>query len=196
MRGHGVPGLRFAPSGLRTLWSMTPLALFSASGRLPPRPFAFAVTLVYVASFLSQALAAPPVTARAGLWPFAFAQILLTGIWCALHARRLRDAGRSTGTAAGIAVLYALAVALLVLVLAFFVPLDADAGEAGSGVGGLFVLLHLTSLLADASDLGLLGLVLVALVMVASIPVWLALGFSVWAGSRPSLPADASPAPD
>ena len=60
------------------------------------------------------------VVLRAGLWPFLFVQALLIWIWFAVHAKRLHDAGQSAGFAAGVAILYALSIALLVIVAASF----------------------------------------------------------------------------
>ena len=75
---------------------MESLALFtSASGRIAPKPFWLGVVAVYVASFLSQFLLAAPVTARASVLPFLVAQAAIAWAWYALHARRLRDAGRA-----------------------------------------------------------------------------------------------------
>ena len=53
-----------------------------------------AVIAVYLASFASQMLLSPPVTAQAGVALFVLAQIALIWIWIVLHTRRLRDAGR------------------------------------------------------------------------------------------------------
>ncbi|HEY2134319.1 MAG TPA: DUF805 domain-containing protein, partial [Xanthobacteraceae bacterium] len=89
---------------------------FSPSGRVGRRGFAIAILCVYLASFLSQVLLGAPVTARAGPWVFLAVQAMLLWVWFCLHARRLRDAGRGIETAVGIALLYALAVVLLLLV--------------------------------------------------------------------------------
>ena len=59
----------------------------------------------------------PPMTARYGVLPFAVVQAALTWAWFALHAGRCAmPAGRSA-PALGIAVLYVLAIVLLMLLI-------------------------------------------------------------------------------
>ena len=69
------------------------------------------------ASFLSQFLLAAPITARASVIPFLLVQVAVAWAWYALHVRRLRDAGRPTGAAIALTILYALAIVLLLLVM-------------------------------------------------------------------------------
>jgi hypothetical protein len=83
-----------------------PALLLSPRGCLAPAPFAHGVSAVYLAAFLSQLLAAPPVVLRAGLAPFALAQALAAWCWYCLHAKRARDAGGDTLAALAIAGLY------------------------------------------------------------------------------------------
>src|ERR1700733_7995182 len=94
--------------------------VFSPSGRLGPLAFAYGAIAIYAAGAASQWLTLPDVLSRAGLWPFAAVQALLIWIWFVLHARRLHDAGRPAGLAAAAALLYALAVVLLLIVGASF----------------------------------------------------------------------------
>src|SRR2546421_12922651 len=95
---------------------MAPLALFfSAKGRLAPKAFVIGAIAVYAVSCLSQVLASGPLTARAGLWPFAIVQAVLTWSWFAIHAKRLRDAGRGIGSAPGLPVVDGPAVRPLLL---------------------------------------------------------------------------------
>src|ERR1700734_1000325 len=96
------------------------LLIFSPSGRLPPQTFILAALIIYLAGASSQLLTGPDVIRRAGLWPFMAAQALLIWLWFALHAKRLRDAGRPVGLAAGVSILYALSVALLIIIAASF----------------------------------------------------------------------------
>ncbi len=149
--------------GLRAVHAMRSFLL--PFGRLAPRAFAAAVIVLYVAGLFSQMLLAAPVTARLGLWPFAAAQAVLLWLWFAVHANRLRDAGRSIGAAAGIACLYGLAVILLILVLAVF-------GE----------ILH-------EPDWSGFGLILLAFLVLILIPISVAIGFSIATGLRASVPA-------
>ena len=85
--------------------------------RIARGPFAVAVIAVYLVSFVSQMLLSPPVTARMSVVPFVLVQIVLIAVWIVLHRRRLRDAGRPTGIAIGIAMVYALEVVLLTLLI-------------------------------------------------------------------------------
>src|SRR3954468_2322194 len=96
-------------------------------GRLAPKPFAWGVAAVYIAGIAAQALLVGEITARAGLWPFIVAQLALTAIWLVLHSRRLRDAGHAPAAAIGVALIYALSIALLLMLIAFFTNPDAVA---------------------------------------------------------------------
>ncbi len=170
---------------------MKPLAFWlSASGRIAPRPFALAIVGVYLASFLSQILLAPPVTPRLGVAPFAILQTLVTWVWFALHARRLRDAGRPTGPAMAIAALYALAMVLLMLLVGPLVGPDASAVATDAprpGFADVWVFPQLVSAIVSQVDLGFFDLLALLGLGLILTPVAIALGFSVWAGSRPSM---------
>jgi len=161
---------------------------FSTSGRIAPRPFALVVAGVYLGSFLSQVLLSPAVTMRLGVAPFAVLQALLIWTWLALHARRLRDAGRPSGPALAIALLYALAMVLLMLILDPIIGPDVSA--VGTDVPRLtfadvWVFLLLFSAVASEGSFGFFDvLVLMGLLLILT-PVVIALGFSVWAGTRP-----------
>src|SRR5260221_11805337 len=95
---------------------------FSARGRLAPRAFAAGAAVVYGTAFLSFLLISPPVMLRVGLAPFVLVQAIALWCWFCLHAKRLRDADRRIGVAAAIAVLYALAGILFLLLLALITP--------------------------------------------------------------------------
>src|SRR5262245_1853835 len=91
--------------------------LFSAHGRLSPKPFWLSLLAVYLASFASLWLLSGPVTARVGLLAFAAAQVLLLQAWTAVHIKRLRDAGRPSAGAVAVALLYGLSIALALLLV-------------------------------------------------------------------------------
>jgi uncharacterized membrane protein YhaH (DUF805 family) len=169
---------------------MDPAALFlSTTGRLTPRPFAIGAVLIYAVSLASQALISAPLVARAGFWPFAAVQATLLWGWYALHAKRLRDAEKDIGAAAGIAALYALATVLLLFV-AFFIRLGARAPEElGSNLRWLG---PLSFGFVGSGEFGGLGLILAAFVIAAFVPALVALAFSIWTGTRPTV-ASASP---
>jgi uncharacterized membrane protein YhaH (DUF805 family) len=164
----------------------TPL---SPSGRLAPLPFIVAASVVYVVSFGSQMLLSPQVTARTGVWAFALVQAVLIWAWYVLHARRLRDAGRPGGLAAGIAVVYALEVVLIVAIVALLsssgMPHAGGAREEAS-ILNLFVLLYLLTVLAGDSGFDALWWWFMGFLVVLLLPIVIALGFSLWAATRPS----------
>jgi uncharacterized membrane protein YhaH (DUF805 family) len=161
---------------------------FSTAGRIAPRPFALGVTLVYILSFLSQVLISPPATARIGILPFAAVQAALSWAWLAFHAKRLRDAGRPIGPALGIAVLYGLAMGLLMLLVGPVAGAGLGAAPDGppraSATELWVVLLAFAVFLAPTTpdlfyyvSLGILALILM--------PIVIAICFSIWAGTRP-----------
>lgn len=163
--------------------------MFSRSGRLEPRPFAIAVVSIYLASFLSQMLLSVPVTVRAGLWPFAIVQVVLVWAWLAVHIKRLRDAGKSPGLAVGIACLYVLAVVLLLLVMAMITASDSGSGDflmTGQGLIQLFIVLYIIGGALGSSEFGILAYWLMGFIALLLMPVAVAVGFSIWTGTRPS----------
>lgn len=164
----------------------------SAADRIAPGPFVSAALGLYILSFASQVLLAPPVTARLSVAPFTLAQALLIACWIVLHRRRLLDAGRPTGVVIGIAVVYALEVMLLVILVAWI--LAASTGTSGgvgpnAGILQLFVIIYLLTLLSGDPTLGALQIWIIGLVVLLLIPVIIAVGFSVWAARQPSLPS-------
>jgi uncharacterized membrane protein YhaH (DUF805 family) len=167
------------------------MAAFSLSGRLSAGPFAIAVIAVYLFGLASQSLLTRPVMERAGLIPFILLHAVLLWVWFAIHAKRLRDAGRDIGSAVGIAIVNVLAITFLLMVISFLVsPVEGQPGETAGGVLGTWaVLIFLIEIFSGASHLGWLGKVLMVIVGIAMLPVLLAVGFSIWAGTRPSLQA-------
>src|SRR5262245_18626611 len=97
----------------------TPVSAPTVSSGIKPGPFAVSALIVYVLSFLSQMLLSAPVVARLTVAPFVLAQAVLIGLWIVLHRRRLNDAGRPWGTVIGIAMVYALEIALLLILVVF-----------------------------------------------------------------------------
>jgi uncharacterized membrane protein YhaH (DUF805 family) len=161
---------------------------FSPSGRLGPRAFAFSVIAVYAAGAASQWLTLPGVIAREGLWPFAATQAGLIWVWFVLHAKRLHDAGRPIGLAAGASLLYALAVVLLMIVAtAFFTTSPGAAGDASAtGARGLILLTTIVATLAGASSYDLGWFIVAILMLLAVVPLAVAIAVTVWAATRPS----------
>jgi len=163
--------------------------LFSPSGRLGPQAFAVAVIAVYAAGAASQWLTVPGVVARNGLWPFALAQAVLIWVWFALHAKRLRDANRSTGLAAGASLLYALSVVLLLIVaMAFFTASPSATTNAhATGALGLILLLSIVTTLAGSSSYDLGWFAVVILMLLAFLPIVVTVAVTLWAATRPSV---------
>src|SRR5438105_2635268 len=106
-------------------------AIISTQGRLARKPFALGMLVVYAAGIGAQALLSGEVNARAGPWPFAIAQAALIWIWLVLHIRRLRDAGQPPAAAIGVALIYILSLALLLMLVVFLTNPDAASGNAG-----------------------------------------------------------------
>ncbi len=162
--------------------------LLSPSGRLRPQPFIVAIAAVYAAGVASHGLTTADVIARVGLWGFVAVQALLVWIWFALHAKRLRDAGRRAGLAAGVALLYVLSIVLLVIVAAaFFNTAAADAADANTASAlGLILLVAVVAALTGSAHYDIAWLLVAALTLVAFVPVIVALLFTLWGATRPS----------
>ena len=166
--------------------------LFSSAGRLEPRTFIIAAILVYLAGVASHLLTTPGVVSRAGLWPFLLVQALLIWIWFAVHAKRLHDSGRTAGLAAAVGILYALSIALLVIVaVSFYGALAgqmpyADANTASAL--GLILLLSIIAILFGAPHYDLAWLMVAILLLIAFLPVILAVAVTLWSATRPSIP--------
>jgi uncharacterized membrane protein YhaH (DUF805 family) len=176
--------------------TMSPALLPSSSPRMARGPFAVAVIAVYLLSFASQVLLSPPVTGRMSVVPFVVAQAVLIGVWIVLHQRRLRDAGRPGGTAIGVAMVYALEIVLLTLLVWLMLSaVPGDGGGAGSEatILHLFVVLYFLSLLSGDPSLGALQVWVMSFVALMVLPVLIALCFSIWAGTRPSVGQSATP---
>ena len=172
---------------------VTLATIFSASGRMAPKPFALGAVGVYVAGFLSQFLLAAPVTARASVIPFLAVQMAVGWAWYALHVRRLRDAGRSPDAALALTILYALAIVLLLLVvfIAHDMALPADSsGFAAVSIFAIFLMVFLASLVigADAA-IGMFGYAFLGALVLITLPVLIATVFTIWLANRPRAPA-------
>jgi uncharacterized membrane protein YhaH (DUF805 family) len=166
---------------------MNSLALFfSSHGRIGRKPFALAIALVYVLIFASQLLLSTGVTARANVVPFALLQGLLTFAWYALHAKRLRDAGRGTGAATALAVLYAMSVVLFLLLVELVIGVSAggSGGKPGGEFAALLFVLFLVAMFSGDPSFGLFFYLATVLLVLIFLPLVIAMGFSLWAGTR------------
>ncbi|MGB7077193.1 MAG: hypothetical protein WBD53_08395 [Xanthobacteraceae bacterium] len=162
--------------------------LFSPSGRLRPPAFVYGALALYLAGAGSHLLTTPDIIRRAGLWPFVAAQALLVWIWFVLHAKRLHEAGRGSGLAVGVGVLYALSVVLLMFIAdSFFNTTGGLMGNAGaSGALELILLLYVIVTLIGSPHYDLAWLMVVALMLIGFVPLVVALVFTVWTARRPS----------
>jgi hypothetical protein len=162
--------------------------VLSPFGRLAPEVFAIAAMVVYLAGIASQVLTMPTIMTRTGPWPFAAVQALLIWVWYVLHAKRLRDAGRSAGPAIGASILYALSVTLLLILAAsFYVPMAGQGSDANAaGALGLILLISIVAVLLGSAHYDLTWLVVAILVLLSLLPVIFAIGVTVYAATRPS----------
>ena len=153
---------------------------FSARGRLAPRAFAAGAAVVYGTALLSFLLISPPVMLRVGLAPFALVQAIAIWCWFCLHAKRLRDADRRIGVAVAIVVLYALAVILFLLLVALIMPFGDVAQTARADDALPLLIATLTA------ETGIFAYVAAAILALVVAPVPMAIGFSIWAATRPA----------
>jgi uncharacterized membrane protein YhaH (DUF805 family) len=162
--------------------------LFSPAGRLGPRAFIIAVVLLYLAAAASQALTLADVIKSAGLWPFLAAQIVLVWIWYALHAKRLRDAGKPVGVAVATCLLYVLSVVLLVIIAgAFYGALAGQGTDPNTASAlGLILFVSIIAMLSGAPHDSLAWLIVAILLVIAYLPIILAVVTTVWAATRPT----------
>jgi uncharacterized membrane protein YhaH (DUF805 family) len=160
--------------------------LFSPGGRLKPQPFVYGAIAVYAVGLASHWLTAPDVVARGGLWPFVAAQVVLIWIWFMLHARRMHDAGRGSGLAVGVALLYTLSIALLLIIAdGFFNTSDGLMANANAtGALGLILLVYVVATLLGSMQYDLAWVVVAILVVMAVLPIVVSVFFTIWAATR------------
>jgi len=173
--------------------------IFSASGCLAPKPFTLGALAVYVGGFLSQLLLNSHVTQHANVIPFVLVQVALAWTWYALHARRLRDAGRGVGAAVALSIFYLLAVALLLVVV-----FTANKGALPADTSGFAVLTIIavlaaalfTSLVIGASSaVNMFGPALLGALVAITLPVLIGFVFTIWLANRPRAALPSSPPP-
>jgi uncharacterized membrane protein YhaH (DUF805 family) len=172
---------------------MNALASFvSPEGRIARKPFALGVLALYVAGIAAQALLVGDVIARLGLWPFAAVQGALIWAWLVLHIWRLRDAGEGPAAAIGIALIYLLALGLLLMLVVFFTNPIAGGEPVGENPGGgaptaTLLVVFLFAILFKP-DFGVFTTILKGLILIAFMPLAISLLFSIRTGMRRSVP--------
>jgi len=161
--------------------------LFSPTGRLKPRAFVFAAIVVYALGVAAQWLTMPDILLRAGIWPFAVAQALLVWAWYVLHARRLHDAGRPVDLAAGAALLYGLSIVLLLIVtIGYFKPYAGVVDPNATAALNIILLIMVVSALTQSASHDVGALIVTVLMVLALLPVIVAVAVTLWAATRPS----------
>jgi len=165
--------------------------LFSPNGRIAPQSFTLCAAAVYLFGIASHLLTVPDVIGQAGLWPFVAVQAVLIWIWFVLHAKRLHDTGRASGLALGVALLYVLSIVLLVIVAdGFFNTSDSPMmNPNASGALGLILMLYIIATLLGSIHYDFAWIMVAFLLLMAFVPVIVALGFTLWAATRPSVAA-------
>jgi uncharacterized membrane protein YhaH (DUF805 family) len=166
----------------------------STQGRLAPKPFWLALAAIYVAGFASQFLLSADVRVRAGLSPFMVAQAVLIWAWLALHIKRLRDGGQGPAGAIGVAIIYTLAIVLLLMLVAFLTGPETGGVQSGTPesdtasnrAGALFLLLALLTIVFS-HDFGVFMTILKVLIVMACLPALISVAFSIYAGLRPRI---------
>jgi uncharacterized membrane protein YhaH (DUF805 family) len=170
-------------------------SIISPAGRLAPKPFTWAAMGVYAAGFLSQLLLNTPVTSRAGIVPFALAQIVLGWCWFVLHVRRLRDSGRGPGWAIALTTLYTVALVVLfgMILTAHNNTIPETSGFAVVGILAVLVFLLLSSLFIGAKATFGTGYGLAATLLTVTLAVLIAFAFTIWLANRPRVPPPPAP---
>jgi hypothetical protein len=114
---------------------------------------------------------------------------VLIWVWFVLHAQRLHDAGRGSGLAVGVALLYVLSIVLLLIVAeGFFNTSDGlMANPNAAGALGLILLLYIVSTLLGSAQYDLAWVVVAILTLMAFLPIIAALSLTLWAATRPSV---------
>src|SRR5687767_2976127 len=168
-------------------------AIVSTHGRLARKPFALGLLGVWIAGIATQLLLTGEILGGVGVWPFIAAQAALTWVWLVLHIRRLRDAGQGAAPAFGVALIYLLSIALLVLLVAFFTHPEAagplsvgDSPARGAAIGTVLVVFLFNILFTP--DFGVFSTIFKGLILIAFLPAVISLLFSIRTGLRPSVP--------
>ena len=104
-----------------------------------------------------------------------------------LHARRLHDSGRPADIAAGAAALYALSVVLLLIVaINFFTPVAGGADPNATAALNIILLIAVVAALTQTSGHDIGGLILGACIVMAFLPVIVAVAVTLWAATGPT----------
>ena len=119
---------------------------------------------------------------------------MLVWIWYALHAKRLRDAGKPIGVAVATCLLYVLSVVLLVIIAgAFYGALAGQGTDPNTASAlGLILFVSIIAMLSGTPHDSLAWLIVAILLVIAYLPIILAVVTTVWAATRPTAEGSAA----
>jgi uncharacterized membrane protein YhaH (DUF805 family) len=169
--------------------------LFSPKGTIKPQPFAIIVIAIYGINILAGSVLEGQFIKRVGPWPYLTLQALLTWLWFAAHAKRLRDAGRGYIVAATLAFIYIAMIVLMINIAAgSAASITENPKEASPSLFAvIFAVLFVNTLFTG--DIFLIGLLLflflgLPLLFSASVVI-----YSIVTGARTSLTPEPVPQP-
>jgi uncharacterized membrane protein YhaH (DUF805 family) len=169
--------------------------LFSPKGTIKPQPFAIIVIAIYGINILAGSVLEGQFIKRVGPWPYLTLQALLTWLWFAAHAKRLRDAGRGYIVAATLAFIYIAMIVLMINIAAgSAASITENPKEASPSLFAvIFAVLFINTLFTG--DIFLIGLLLflflgLPLLFSASVVI-----YSIVTGARTSLTPEPVPQP-
>lgn len=167
--------------------------LFSPKGTIKPQPFAIIVAAIYLTNIVAGSIVDGQFVRRVGPWPYFALQSLLTWIWFAAHAKRLRDAGRGYAIAATIACIYLLCAGLFMSFLedTAAASLDGEATESVMSLIGTAIAIVFVSALFTGSY-SLIGLLLFLFVGLPLLFAVFVLLYSIVTGMRASADAQSA----
>jgi uncharacterized membrane protein YhaH (DUF805 family) len=166
--------------------------LLSAKGAIKPWPFAIAVSGIYVVNLVLSNYLNLGFLARGGIIPFLLLQGLLTWFWYMLHAKRLADAGRGTGVAKTIAIIFLLFISLVALIAMGSQPPPQNSQPTETTLGGIISLL-LFAFILSGSGFGGLGYYFAFIAAIPLFCILLIFAYSIVVGMRKSLTPEPLP---
>lgn len=171
--------------------------LFSPKGTIKLQPFAIVVIAIYAINILAGSVLEGDFIKRVGAWPYAAFQLILTWIWFATHAKRLRDAGRGWVVAAVLAFIYAAVIVLMLNLISTSTAIitePADSKEPKvSLIGTIFAVLFINTLFTG--DIFLISLLIFLFIGLPLLYAAIVVIYSLVTAARASLTPDVPSAP-
>lgn len=165
--------------------------LFSPKGTIKPQPFAIVVVSIYLINIVAGSVLDGQFVKRAGPWPYLGIQLMLTWIWFAAHAKRLRDAGRGWTVAAVFAFLYAIGIVLMINLVAASAAEVTESEPRVTLIGAIIAVLFINALFT-----GDIYLIVGMVVLFLAVPLLFSLIvviYSIVTGMRPGIAPEAPP---